>query len=245
MHEVRRVDDLPIEDLIARHAQRARDTLRAELPASRLGPVVLAEGAFIPLLEPFRFATSGEAIYRKMSPLILGEPVLGDRTIRGDILHLTSDPTLAFGTASTPFDADGLALSRVPVIQSGEFSAVAASKRYADYLGMKPLGGWTNSVLEPGGLEATELLVGNGGSVFEIVEFSWLNPNTITGSFSTEIRLGYEHSPQGTRAIKGGSLSGNVYDAFAEVHMARDTELIGNYFGPTRLRFEALQVTGD
>ena len=44
--------------------------------------------------------------------------------------------------------------------------------------------------------------------------------------------------------IKGGSVAGNVYDAFAAAHFSSETELRENYQGPVAMRFDALQVTG-
>jgi len=241
----RRLAQLNVEETVARHCRFARDTLKAELPATRKGPVVLTAGTFVPLLTPFKFATAGASLYRKMSPLVVGQPVLGDRPVTGDGLTLASDATLPFGVESTPFDQEGLALKSTGVIDAGVFRAVAASKQYAEYLGVAATGSWHNAVLKPGSTSLDELLDASTGPLYHIVDFSWLNPDTIRGSFSTEIRLAYEITPSGTRPIKGGSFAGNVYDAFATAHFAREMELRGDYHGPVGIRFEALQVTGS
>jgi PmbA protein len=243
-YQVRRLSDLRAEEIVATHAQRARETLRAELPSTRTGPVVLTAGSFTPLLDPFVFATSGDSLYRKMTSFSPGDPLLGKRAIEGDPLSLSSDATLPYGAESTPFDAEGLALRRVPAIEGGIFREILAPKRYADYLTVAPTGGWHNRVLAPGTATAQDLLDPSDGPVLHIVEFSWLNPDNVRGDFATEIRLGYEITPSGTRVVKGGSLSGNVFDAFASVRFSRETELRGRYSGPAALRFEELSVTG-
>jgi PmbA protein len=241
----RRLSHLNVEEAVARHARFARDTLHAELPATRNGPVVLNAAVVIPLFTPFKFATAGGSLYRKISPLVVGEPVFGDRKIAGDVLTLASDATLPFGVESTPFDGEGLALGSTRIIDGGTFRAVAASKQYADYLQVAATGSWRNAVLRPGGTSLDELLNASTGPLYHIVDFSFLNPDVVRGTFSTEIRLGYEIAPGGTRVIKGGSLSGNVYDAFAAAHFARETELWADYFGPVGIRFDELQVTGS
>lgn len=243
-YEVRRLSDLRVEEIVATHARRARETLRAQLPSTRTGPVVLSAGSFRPLLDPFVFATSADSLYRKMTTFSPGDPLLGERVIAGDPLSLSSDATLPYGSESTPFDAEGLALRRVPAIEEGIFREILAPKRYADYLSVAPTGGWHNRVLEPGTAKAEDLLAPSDGPVLHVVEFSWLNPDNVRGDFATEIRLGYEITPSGTRVVKGGSLSGNVFDAFANVRFSAETELRGRYSGPAALRFGELNVTG-
>jgi predicted Zn-dependent protease len=242
--EGRRIADLHLERDLAALAQQARDSLHGVLPASRRGPVVLTDGAFLPLFDPFRFATSGAALYRKLSAQVPGRTIFGERSVRGDRFDLSSVATLAFGGETAPFDHEGLALGRVAVIAGGVFLAPAASKRYADYLGIAPTGDWHNTILAPGTQDAAGLLDPAGAPLLHVVEFSWLNPDEVTGDFSTEIRLAYELGPGGRRVIRGGSLAGNVYDAFAAAHFSRETELRENYQGPMSIRFDELQVTG-
>jgi PmbA protein len=245
-HRRRRLSDLKLEEIVARQARQARDSLGAVLPSTDRGPVVLSQGAFIPLLFPFCTATSAEMLYRKISPMTVGQPILGERPITGDALSIWSDATLPYGTGSAPFDELGLALGRVPVIEDGTFKTVIAPKRYADYLGVPPTGDWHNVVLGAGAAGRTELLERAGAPrLFHIVAFSWLHPDPVSGGFSTEIRLGYELTSEGTRVIKGGSLSGNAYDAFAAARFAEETELLGDYHGPVAVRFDQLQVTGS
>ena len=240
----RRASDLHVEREVKNLAQQARDSLAGVLPASRKGPVVISNGAFLPLFEPIRFSTSGAALYRKLSPQVAGKSLFGERKVRGDRLDLVNDPTLAFGGETAPFDGEGLALNRVPVIGGGTFLAPATSKRYADYLKIAATGDWTNMVMAPGAQSESALLDAGGAPLLHVVEFSWLNPDNVSGDFSTEIRLAYELGPGGPKVIRGGSLAGNAYDAFAAAHFSKETELRENYQGPVAIRFDELQITG-
>jgi predicted Zn-dependent protease len=240
----RRVQDLHVEREVKALAQQARDSLAGVLPQSRKGPVVISNGAFLPFFEPIRFATSGAALYRKLSPQVAGKSLFGERKVRGDRLDLASDPTLAFGGETAPFDEEGLALNRVAVIGGGTFLAPATSKRYADYLKIPATGDWTNMVMAAGAQPQSALLDAGGAPLLHVVEFSWLNPDNVSGDFSTEIRLAYELGPGGRKVIRGGSLAGNAYDAFAAAHFSQETELRENYQGPVAIRFDELQITG-
>jgi PmbA protein len=81
--------------------------------------------------------------------------------------------------------------------------------------------------------------------VYQVVGFSAPDVDPITGDFGSEIRLGYEMTAQGRRPIKGGSVSGNVFEAFAGARLASDLLERGSYAGPAGVRFEALRVSGD
>lgn len=59
-----------------------------------------------------------------------------------------------------------------------------------------------------------------------------------------EIRLGYEHGPDGTRPVTGGSVTGNLFTALAEVTLSSETRLFTSYAGPVAMRFARLQVAG-
>lgn len=244
-YSVRRAADLDVPALVRRHATRARDSLLGTLPMSGTRTVVLSEASFLPLFRPFRYATSGNAVYRKHSPVAVGQPLFGERVIRGDRLTMVNDPTLPYGGASAPFDGDGLRLDRHTIVDAGQVVGIATSKRYADYLNIRATGNWRNTVVTPGSISLEEALTPDGAPLLHVVEFSWLNPSAVRGSFSTEIRLGYEIDAGGVRVVRGGSLAGNVYDAFAHAAFTSDTVLENRYDGPSAIRLEELVVAGE
>jgi PmbA protein len=243
-YRVRRVADLDVEAIVARHARFARDGARAESMPEHTGPIVLTEGSFLPLFGPFRSRTSATSVYRKSSQAAIGDVLLGDRPIRGDRLTLVNDPTVPFATGSTPFDGDGLALGPVTVVENGTIRALAANTRYAGYLEIPATGGWSNTTVPAGTTGAEELLAPTDGEVLEIVEFSWLNPDSVRGRFSTEVRLAYLHGRDGSRVVKGGAFAGNVYELFANARFARETALAEEYHGPVAVRFDGARVVG-
>lgn len=243
---VRRLADLDIEGMVRRQARFARDSTRTGSIRGGTRAVVLTHGSFLPLFGPFGFAVSGEGIHGRQSTMEVGAPLFGEREVRGDRLTLSSDPTVPFGIGSAPFDGQGLALRPVTAIENGVVRSIVADKQYAEYLGVPPTGDWTNGVVAPGKATRDELLKPVGAEpVLEIVEFSWLNPEHVRGRFSTEIRLAYEHGPEGPRPVKGGAFAGSVYDLFTEVRTTGDQVLDGRYVTPSALRFERATVAGS
>jgi PmbA protein len=77
-----------------------------------------------------------------------------------------------------------------------------------------------------------------------VLAFSAPNVDALTGDFGMEIRLGYEHESGSVRPITGGSITGNLFEALADVRLAAETRVHTSYAGPVAMRFGSLQVAG-
>jgi predicted Zn-dependent protease len=253
--ERRRVADLDVPTLVRRQAQYARDSLEATLPPSGVFPVAIGAEALLGLLGPITFRASAAAKFAQYSPWERGQQVLvpdsdpkGDPAFEGftpDPVSLISDATLPFGTRSRVFDGEGLPGKRVTLLEDGVLKNFWAEQRYADYLHIPATGPLGTLVLNGGRLSEADLLTSTSLPLFYVVTFSAMDPDDITGDFSGEIRLGYAITPQGTKPIKGGTISGNVFSAFAAAQLSRDTVFLGNYQGPTVVRFNHMTLTGS
>jgi PmbA protein len=238
----RRLEDLWLEGAVPETAARARDTLRAGTPQTRLGPVILEGEALAPLFEAFVFQASGAAAYNKLSRFQIGETVCGGREARGDRLTLRANAVRPYGQRSHRFDGDGVAGQNVLLVDGGVLRARHATQRYAQYLGLPATGESGNVDVELGAVTADELAA--GGGVYRIVAFSAPDVDPVTGDFGSEIRLGYELTSSGARPVKGGSVSGNVFEAFADARFSRELYDHDGYAGPRQIRFESLRVAG-
>jgi PmbA protein len=114
-----------------------------------------------------------------------------------------------------------------------------ASQRYADYLNLPATGAFGGVELPAGRVDASTLLA---EPHVEIIQFSWFNPDPITGDFATEIRFGYLVENGVRKPIKGGQLIGNFMDALADVQWSTETGCFGNYLGPHTARFNNLKI---
>lgn len=239
----RTANDVDWPTIIGERAAFARDMLRVSLPKQHRGPVVISGEPLAGLFEPFFARVDAKNIYSNVFQTRVGDDLFAGRGVAGDPLDLTSDSTLPFGLASAPIDAEGLPARRVPVLRGGRVENLLATKRYADYLGIPATGGVSNIVVGAGSVPAPELL---RGPVYHLVSFADLHADPLTGEFVSEIRLGYEIGADGSvRPVKGGSVAGNVFDAFANCRMSSETCRIGHYCGPRAIRFEELVIAGE
>jgi PmbA protein len=240
----RKVSDLMIESAVDSYAAYARHLLLARPPTTHSGPVILTGDALLSFFDPVVYHASGQAAFMKVSRFKSGEPV-ADYQSGGDRLTLVSDAIRPWGVKTAAFDSEGLPGQTVSLIQDGVFVQHWAGMRYATYLGIPPTGEFANLSVQPGRWQLDELRRTDSGPIFEIVAFSWMNPDPISGDFTVEIKLGYQHDATGSHPIKGGSLSGNVFAALAEARLSEQTYSDGWYFGPAAIRFANLTISGE
>ena len=252
----RRLADLQIARTVAVYGAYARDVLRATPPATHHGPVILsgdalgsssapALGGFAGFFAPLAFQTSGQAAFQKLSRCELGAFITGEAP-RGDRLTAQADALRPWGTNTAPFDGDGVAAALTPLIENGVLRRYWTDIRSAAWLdGSAPTGDFAGLSITPGAWRLEDLRSAADGPVYEIVSFSLMLPDPITGDFVAEIRLGYRHDATGVHPIKGGSLSGNIFTAFQDARLSAETFSDGAYYGPMSIRFGSLSIAGE
>jgi PmbA protein len=232
--------DLQISDMVQRYSRYALENAGAELPPSGQYPVVFGEEALDTIFHHVCGQAGGQAAFQGWSRFKKGEPVIHNP--RRDRLTLTSDPWLPGGLNSRPFDNRGLALRPATFIADNIFQQPLADQRYAAYLQMTPTGGLTNLQVAPGRATLAEMLY--AGTVLHLLRFSTLEPNPVTGAISGEIRTGYLLHHGNAVPIKGGSVSGQLDEAFRYLTLSRETEQRETYLGPAGIRVEEMDIAG-
>jgi PmbA protein len=241
----RQAADLELDSEVARHAQFVSDLLVATPPPKYRGPVVIQGATLAEVVNSesniLRLLSSAALKYSKETPWEIGESVFRSE-VKGDPLNVWANRMLPFGTDSNRFDDDGLPAQRVELIRENKLVNFIASQRYADYLGFPATGAFGDLELPAGSIAAEDLF---SDPYVEVAVFSWFNPDSLTGDFATEIRLGYMVENGKRTPFKGGTLIGNMMEAFADVRWSAETGFYGNYLGPITARFNDLTVGGE
>jgi PmbA protein len=239
------VADLHLEDEIEQRTRHTLDLFEAGPPFAWQGPVILRGEVLAVFVAGdslgggvLQSLGSAASKYAKLSPWEIGKSVFRSE-VKGDPLTVWSNRRIPFGTGSNRFDDEGLPAQRVELVRENELVAFVASQRYADYLNLPATGAFGGVELPSGHIEASALLA---EPYVEIIQFSWFNPDTITGDFASEIRLGYLVENGVRKPFKGGQLIGNFLDALADVHWSAETGFFGNYLGPHTARFNHLKI---
>lgn len=244
----RRVPDLHIEEEIERRTRQALDQFELAPPPSWQGPVVLRSEVLAKFMagDSLRGGVlhtlgSAEAKFAKISSWEIGKSIFR-ADVKGDPLTVWANRCMPFGIYSSRFDEEGLPAQRLELIRNNELVAFAASQRYADYLNLPATGAFGGVEVAPGLTPASALL---SEPYVEIIQFSWFNPDPVTGDFATEIRFGYLVENGVRKPFRGGQLVGNFWEALADVRWSAETGMLGNYLGPHTARFNNLRISGQ
>ena len=237
---VRFYKDLHVRETLKKYAQYALDSLKAKAPETGKFDIVFAEEALDNIFNSFVSHSGGASAYQGWSRLKKGEPVIEDP--EGEPLTLFSNPQIPGGMKSGPFDENGLATKRVEVIRENVFQKRTLDKRYADYLGEEPTGGFSNVEVQTGKKSMDELLT---DGTYLLLRFSTFEPNPVTGNFSGEIRTGYRVEGGKRVPIKGGSVQGVINEAFRRAWFSSDKVSRAAYRGPAGVKLLGLDLAGE
>jgi predicted Zn-dependent protease len=243
----RRIVDLYLEEEAAMRAQYTSDLLVAGPPPSYTGPVYVEGGTLAVMVAGEILAGSliqtlsaASMKYTGETPWEIGKSIFREE-VKGDSFQVWANRTLPYGMESRAFDDEGIPAQRVALIEDNKLAAYTSDQRFAHYLKIAATGAFGNLEVPAGKIPLAELQT---GPYLEIAEFSWFNPNPVTGDFACEIRLGYVVENGLRKPFKGGLLVGNLLDALGNVQWASETGFYGNYLGPKAARFNNLKVAG-
>ncbi len=237
--EVRFYKDLHVRELLKKYAGYAKDSLTARLPENGKFDVVFAEEALDNLFNSFVAHAGGASAYQGWSRFEKDKAVVPDPEC--ETLTLYSNPQIPGLLKSGPFDGNGLATKRVDVIRDNVYRKRTLDKRYADYLGEEPTGGFSNVEVETGAKITSDLLT---EGCYYLLRFSTFEPNPVTGNFSGEIRTGYKIEGGQKVPIKGGSVTGVIQDAFRRAWFSSEKTQRSAYRGPAAVKLEGLDIGG-
>jgi predicted Zn-dependent protease len=238
----RRLADLGLEAMLAQAAEQSRRRLSAVLPKSGSFDVVFSGEALDHFFSWCLTQASAAAYYNKMTQAVLGERLV-EAAPGATPLNLYSNALLPWGVASYKVDPSGSMGCRRNLIENGVLKARVANSRYAQYLKCPVTGELGTVEVSPGKETAAQLLKPDGRPLYHLNDFSYFEPNGVTGEFSTEIRFGEEVASG--QAVKGGSVSGLSQTVLKTARFSAETEMRERSFGPRYIRCEGLTLAGE
>ncbi len=213
-------------------AEAARRTLRrlgARRPPTCECPVVFEPEIAASLLRHLAGAIAGGALYRKMSFLLdrLGEE------IASPLVTVIDDPLRPAGPASRPFDGEGVAQRRQPIVERGVLRSYLLDSYSARRLGLRTTGhaarsvgdapgaGPTNFYLEPGP-HAPEAIIASVRSGLYVTELIGFGVNLLTGDYSRGAAGIWIENGELAYPVEEFTIAGKLRD------MLRDVEMVGS-----------------
>ncbi len=184
---------------------------------------------------------SGPALRRRTS-FLLGRK---GRPVAARILTVRDDPRLKGGLGSRWFDAEGVAVGPMTLIQNGVVRNYYLDTYNARVLKMKPTtGGPTNLVLTPSvqaGFEALWPTVGRG---LAVTEFLGGNFNATTGDFSYGVSGTWIEGGEAVYPVEGMNVSGNYLTLWPSLTAVGNDPYPFSRFRTPSLVFGSIQISG-
>jgi PmbA protein len=246
--------DIDVAATAAGAARRAIAMLGAcKIPSMRT-PVILdnrVAGEFLGLLAA---SFSAENLYKGKS---LFKDRLGEQLFPA-FLNICDDGTLARGMATAPFDGEGVAMQRTPLVSGGVLQGFLYDTIYAARMGTVSTGnsarsgvkgvphlGVSNLFIENGATSTTDLVaaIDRGMLINGVVGMHTANP--VSGDFSVGATGFLIENGQLTQPVKGVAIAGNVLELFKNIEsIGDDLRFYGAVASPS-LKIAALEISGD
>jgi PmbA protein len=248
---VRHLSDLPAADVIGAEAgRRAVARIGPRKIASTTAPVIFENRVAGQVLSPLLGAVSGPSVARGTSFL---KDRLGQRILPAGV-DLIDDPFRPRGLGSTPFDDEGVAVSRQSIINDGVLTTWLLNSAAARQLGMAstghasrglagPPGVSTHNLhLEPGELDLNGLM---GGAKTGLLVTSMFGPslNANTGDWSAGVSGFWFQDGQIAYPVSEVTVAGKLLDLYARMQRGSDLEFRSSFNSPSLL-FDGVAIAG-
>jgi PmbA protein len=206
--------------------QLERSKRNAETRTAQMPVIFTALGVAEALLPPLLMAFSGRLVVQGQSPLVgmLGEEKYDPR------ISVHDDGTLPMRVSSRPFDDEGVASRRIPLIEKGVVRSFMYDLQTAGLAGESSTGsaqraltsqptiGSTSLIIEPGDTTFDDMVRGieEGVIVEELMGAG--QGNVMGGDFSGNVLLGYKiEKGEIVGRVKNTIVAGNVHQALSKV----------------------------
>ena len=224
-------------------AQRAASRLRARKIATCQAPVLFEAPVAIGLLGHFVSAVNGGNLYRKTSFLLdsLGKEVFSPN------VQIEERPFERQGSASTPFDDEGVATHERSVVRAGVLQGYFLGSYSARKLGMKSTGnagGHHNLVLKSDGPNFAGMLRKMGRGLL-VTELLGQGINLVTGDYSRGAAGYWVDGGEIRFPVEEITIAGNLRDMFKSVVAVGSDVLLRSGRSSGSILIDQMTIAGE
>jgi len=157
----------------------------------------------------------------------------------GDLINITMKGEAIGNINSSKFDADGMTLSSVKIIEAGKAINYFGSNRFGQYLNEKPTGSLGCIVVDAG--SACSKCLSNG-PYLEILSMSGLQVDFYKDYIGGEIRLAYYNDGNKIIPVTGISFSGKRGEVLSSIRLSKELTICNRYNGPKKAILDNVNI---
>lgn len=241
----RKIDDVDIESVGRRAAQRATELLGSRKITTVKIPVILSDTVAVDFLEILSASLSAEAVQKKRSFLAdrIGQSVLSP------LIDICDDGTLPWKTGTSPVDDEGVPTREKELISRGVLNGYIHNTYTARKDGVSSTGnavrrgsnslpgvGVTNFYIKPGEMSHHDLIKSLSKGILILSAMGVHTANPVSGDFSIGISGLWIENGSVLYPVKEAIISGNILEMFKKVEgVGNDLVFYGNTGSPSIL----------
>ncbi len=139
---------------------------------------------------------------------------------------------------SSKFDADGMSLGSMKIVDGGKVVNYFGSNRFGQYLGEKPTGALPCICVEAGTANDSDF----EGKYLAVKSMSGLQVDFYNDYIGGEVRLAYYSDGEKITPITGVSVSGKLSEVLDSIRFSKKLACHGSYIGPERAILSKMKV---
>jgi PmbA protein len=241
----RKIDDIDVESVGKRAAQRATELLGSKKISAVKVPVILSDVVAVDFLDILSESLSAEAVQKRRS-------FLADRTgqsIVSPLINICDDGTLPWRTGTGPVDDEGVPTRNKELISRGVLNGYIHNTYTARKQGISSTGnavrggssslpgvGVTNFYIKPGETSHNDLMKSLPKGILILSAMGVHTANPVSGDFSIGISGLWIENGAVLYPVKEAIVSGNILEMFKKVEgVGSDLVFYGSTGSPSIL----------
>ena len=216
-------------------AKARYEAVKPDFPMA--GAVILDHREVFPLFWSIADDLDYASVYGKYNLFQKGDAV--QKTPRGDRIGITMAGQVPGSISARAFDADGVSLDQIRLVEDGKAVNYFGSNRYGQYLNLPPTGVLPCLLVDAGTAEEADFAK---APCLEIISMSGLQVDLCNDYIGGEVRLAFWHDGEKKIPVTGISVSGKLSQVLNGIRLSAKTGIHVDYTGPERVLLEDMQI---
>ena len=200
-------------------------------------PVILNKQELSELFDTVVWDLSYASVYARANLFQKGDAIQTAPT--GDRIGITMAGAVEGNVYSRKFDADGLTLRDIRVVEDGKALNYYGANRNGQYLGEVPTGTLQCLCVDTGSVPTEEF---RKGPYLEVISMSGLQVDFNSDYIGGEVRLAYYHDGEKITPVTGISISGRASEVLNNLHLSSEIAVADSYTGPKKALIDCMKI---
>ena len=200
-------------------------------------PVILNKQELSEVFNVIAYNLNYSTVYARSNVFKKGDTIQTAPT--GDPLSITMAGSVEGNVAGRKFDADGLTLRDIRIVENGKAMNYYGPNRSGQYLEEEPTGALRCLCVDAGSASAEEF---HKGPYLEVISMSGLQGDFYSDYIGGEVRLAYYHDGEKVIPVTGISISGRATEVLNSIRLSSEIAVQDGYTGPKQALIDCLKI---